>query len=168
LTAGGTSHPARTATAASPTRTSSRGGRTHRAKPGEPDCPAEGCERPAGFATANPGEGPCLRHGGAAPATPRTRAAVPLARAPGAAGTPLERRLRGPGRPARDPLALLRVLLTCARRAGFRFEEAWDLAASTSLGYMSDRRAEECWDALARDRRAWAYAYQRSPRTTPA
>jgi hypothetical protein len=53
----------------------------------------------------------------------------------------------------------VRVLLTCARRAGFRFEEAWDLAASTSLAYMSDRRAEECWDALARDRAAWADAY---------
>ena len=61
--------------------------------------------------------------------------------------------------PARDPLKLVRVLLTCARRAGFPFEEAYDLAASTSLAYMSDRRAEEGWEALARNRAAWADAY---------
>ncbi|MDQ3091670.1 MAG: hypothetical protein M3R46_08450 [Actinomycetota bacterium] len=52
------------------------------------------------------------------------------------------------------------MILTCARRADFPFEEAYDLAASTSLAYMSDRRAEEGWDALTRDRRAWADAYQ--------
>lgn len=54
---------------------------------------------------------------------------------------------------------LVRVLLTLARRAGFPFEEAYDLAASTSLAYMSDRRAAELWEALTRKRAAWANAY---------
>ena len=101
-------------------------------------------------------------HGGAAPATPLTLAAAPLARSPESSGTPVERRLRGHGRPTRDPLKLVRVILTCARRAGFPFEEAYDLAASTSLAYMSDRRAEEGWEALTRDRAAWADAYRGS------
>ena len=138
-------------------------GRRHLAREyGAPECPAEGCERPAGFATTTPGEGPCRRHGGAAPATPLTLAAAPLARSPESPSTPVERRLRGHGRPTRDPLKLVRVILTCARRAGFPFEEAYDLAASTSLAYMSDRRAEEGWEALTRDRAAWADAYRGS------
>ncbi len=135
-------------------------GRRHLAREyGAPECPAEGCERPAGFATTTPGEGPCRRHGGTAPATPLTLAAAPLARSPESPSTPVERRLRGPGRPTRDPLKLVRVLLTFARRAGFRFEEAYDLAASTSLAYMSDSRAAEWWGALDGDRSAWADAY---------
>ena len=138
-------------------------GRRHLAREyGAPECPAEGCERPAGFATTTPGEGPCRRHGGAAPATPLTLAAAPLARSPESPSTPVERRLRGPGRPTRDPLKLVSVLLTCARRADSPFEEAYDLAASTSLAYMSDRRAEEGWEALTRDRAAWADAYRGS------
>lgn len=140
-------------------------GRRHVATPGEAVCPAEACERPAGFATTTPGEGPCRRHGGTAPATSPTLAAAPLDRSQRSPGTPPERRLRGPGRPARDPLALVRVLLTCARRAGFPFEEAYGLAASTALAYMSDRRAEELWGLLARNRRAWADAYRRPSRT---
>ena len=137
-------------------------GRRHLAREyGAPECPAEGCERPAGFATTTPGEGPCRRHGGAAPEPSLTLAAAPLARSQGEPSTPLERRLRGPGRPTRDPLKLVRVLLSCARRAGFPFEEAYDLAASTSLAYMSDRRAEEGWEVLTRNRSGWAAAYNR-------
>ena len=137
-------------------------GRRHLAREyGAPECPAEGCERPAGFATTTPGEGPCRRHGGTAPAPSLTLAAPPLARSPESPGTPVERRLRGRGRPTRDPLKLVRVLLSCARRAGFPFEEAYDLAASTSLAYMSDRRAEEGWEVLTRNRSGWAAAYNR-------
>ena len=68
------------------------------------------------------------------------------------------------GRPTRDPRKLVRVILTCARRADFPFEEAYDLAASTSLAFMSDRRAAEWWDGLARDRATWSDAYRRSSR----
>ena len=56
------------------------------------------------------------------------------------------------------------MILTCARRADFPFEEAYDLAASTSLAFMSDRRAAEWWDGLARDRATWSDAYRRSSR----
>ncbi len=136
-------------------------GRRHVAAQGEAVCPAEDCERPAGFGTATPGEGPCRRHGGARLPTPLTLEAAPLGNGPSESPTPLSRRLRGPGRPARDPLLLARVILTLGRRAGFPFEEAYDLAVSTALAYMSDRRAGEVWNALAQNRAAWAKAYER-------
>ena len=138
-------------------------GRRHRAQPGEPTCGVDGCERPAGFATATPGEGPCRRHGGLS----RTQSSEQV---DGDPGEPLNgaeavrdvapRRLRGPGRPTPEPLALVRLILTSARRAGLPFEEAWRLAAEAALSYMSDRRAEEWWDVLAWGRSAWADAYE--------
>lgn len=137
-------------------------GRTHRAKPGEAACGVGGCERPAGFATATPGSGPCLRH---AAATARTREATTPTGGPRNACRAVDARLRGPGRPTPDPLALVGVLTLTARRAGFTFEEAWTVATVTVLHYMSDRRAEEWWDVLSSTERAWADAYvdARSP-----
>jgi hypothetical protein len=137
-------------------------GRTHRAKPGEAACGVDGCERPAGFATDNPGAGPCLRHSNG---SARIRPATPTRRGPAEPVSGLEKRLRGPGRPTPDPLALVRVLMLGARRAGFSFEEAWNLATATALAYMSDGRAEDWWDVLTSTRRAWADAYTdaRSP-----
>ena len=121
-----------------------------------------GLRAAGGLRDDDAGRRSCRRHGGAVPEPPLSVAAVPVARSPESSFTPVERRLRGPGRPTRDPLKLVRVILTCARRAGFPFEEAYDLAASTSLAYMSDRRAEEGWEALTRDRAAWADAYRGS------
>jgi hypothetical protein len=120
-------------------------GRRHVAKPGEPACGVDGCERPAGFATETPGSGPCLRHSAA---SSRTRPGASEENRPGRACRAPERRLRGPGQPTRDPLALIRVLTLAARNAGFTFEEAWTVATVTALHYMSDRRAEEWWDVL--------------------
>lgn len=137
-------------------------GRTHCAAPGEPACGVDGCERPAGFATDTPGSGPCRRHSAA---TARTLSPSPVENGPVVACRAPERRLRGPGHPTRDPLALVRVLTLAARCAGFTFEEAWTVATVTALHYMSDRRAEEWWDVLSSTERAWADAYldRRSP-----
>ena len=137
-------------------------GRTHRAAPGEPACGVDGCERPAGFATDTPGSGPCLRHSAA---ISRTRPPSPVGKGPAEPCRAPERRLRGPGQPTPDPLALVRVLTLAGRSAGFTFEEAWRVATVTALHYMSDRRAEEWWDVLSSTERAWADAYvdRRSP-----
>lgn len=144
-------------------------GRRHVAAPGEPACGVDGCERPAGFATSQPGSGPCRRHGGAVeeptPAPSRTLPAVPLVRRTGAAAEAARRRLRGDGRPTPKPLALVGVILAAGRRAGFPFEEAWEVAAVTALGYMSERRADDWADVLDSTRAAWEDAYhdRRSP-----
>jgi hypothetical protein len=72
-------------------------------------------------------------------------------------------RLRGDGRPSPDPTALIGVLLGSARRAGFPFADAWKLATSTALAYMSDARTERWADVLASTRHAWADAYDGHP-----
>lgn len=104
-------------------------GRKHRAKPGEPACGVDGCERPAGFATETPGVGPCRRHGEVAA---RTSSAQAEGSRPASALTSPEARLRGDGRPTPDPLALVRILMVSARRAGFSFEDAWRVATVTA------------------------------------
>jgi len=59
----------------------------------------------------------------------------------------------------------MRVLMLSARRAGWSFEEAWDLAATTILGNMSDRSAADWYEVIEATRKAWADAYDdaRSP-----
>jgi len=57
------------------------------------------------------------------------------------------------------------VILAAGRRAGFTFEEAWEVAAVTALSYMSDRRASDWADVFDSTRTAWEDAYhdRRSP-----
>lgn len=92
------------------------------------------------------------------PAAPR-RLAPPVPTEPPGVRPPGPRRLRGDGRPTPEPLILTRVLLLAARRAGFDFDTAWDIATSAALSYRSDRDAAGWWDVLASTRDAWAEAY---------
>jgi hypothetical protein len=46
-----------------------------------------------------------------------------------------------------------------ARLAGYPFEEAWAIGAEAALSYMSDRKAQEWWDALTATEQAWVDAY---------
>jgi hypothetical protein len=128
-------------------------------------CGVEGCERPAGFATDHSGYGPCRRHGGHATPGFASSRARPATATLGAAETDeeLAPALRGEGRPSPDPTALMGVLLSSARRAGFPFADAWKLATSAALSYMSERRAEQWADVLASTRHAWADAYEGRP-----
>jgi hypothetical protein len=57
----------------------------------------------------------------------------------------------------------VRVLLTSARRAGFAFEDAWDLAAEAALSYRSERAACDWWDVLDSTRDAWCDAFVGRP-----
>jgi hypothetical protein len=138
-------------------------GRRHVAAPGEPRCPAEGCERPAGLFTDHPGRDGCLRH------DPSARRATPAAArvvhepefaefAAGARPEALDRRLTG-GEPVPEPLAVVRLLLHSARRAGFPFEQAWALAAEAALSHMPPRAARSWWDVLDATERGWSAAY---------
>jgi hypothetical protein len=56
---------------------------------------------------------------------------------------------------------VLRRVLGSARRAGYPFEQAWAIGAEAALSYMSERRAEEWWEALSATEREWAEAYAR-------
>ena len=146
-------------------------GRTHVAGPGEPRCPEPGCERPAGLFTEHRGEGPCLRHAPHSTAQPSHRAPIepipePSPEPPRAESAPepdpLARRLTGSrAQPCPDPLAILRLVLASAQRAGYPFGEAWTIGAEAALSYMSRSRAEQWWEALSATERAWAAAYQR-------
>ena len=140
-------------------------GRRHVARPGEPRCPAEGCERPAGLFTDHPGAGRCLRHDPSArratPAAPRVVHEPEFAEfADGARPEALDRRLTG-GEPVPEPLAVVRLLLYAARRAGFPFEQAWALAAEAALSHMPPRDARSWWDVLNATEHEWAAAYER-------
>lgn len=101
------------------------------------------------------------------PAPSRTRQDVPPSREPGAVAEAARRQLRGDGRPTPDLFGLVRVILAAGREAGFTFEEAWEVAAVTALGYLSDRRADDWADVLDSTRAAWEAAYEgrRSPRS---
>jgi hypothetical protein len=59
----------------------------------------------------------------------------------------------------------MREILASGRRAGFSFEEAWEVASVTVLHYMSDHRAEDWADVLDSTLQGWrdAYADRRSP-----
>lgn len=151
-------------TTPSPSRAEALAGRRHVAAPGEPQCPDAGCDRPAGFATEHLGAGLCRRHSSHREDAPPTASprVEPAKAESGASGGPLARRLTGSrAHPSADPLAVMRLLLTTARRAGMPFGEAWALAAEAALSYMSERKAEEWWETLSSTERAWADAYAR-------
>lgn len=75
---------------------------------------------------------------------------------------PLARRLTGSrAEQHADPLAVLRLVLASARRAGYSFPEAWAIGAEAALSYMGERKAREWWEALTATERAWADAYAR-------
>lgn len=161
-------------------------GRTHLAEPGQPACGVEGCARPAGFATDTPGTGPCRRHLRPVANRPRPARGTVLSPVRSLGGPNLaertdprlavvEGRLRGPGRAAPNPLALIGVIVAAGRTAGFSFEQSWEVAAVTALAYMTDQRARDWWDVLDATRFAWADAYhhrrsplQALPREVPA
>jgi hypothetical protein len=54
---------------------------------------------------------------------------------------------------------VLRAVMDAARSAGYPFEEVWAVGAEAALSYMSERKAEESWDALTATEQAWADAY---------
>jgi len=128
-------------------------GRRHVARPGEPTCPE--CERPAGLFTDHPGAGRCLRHDRPT-SKPLARRAAPAAARP--VPEALDRRLTG-GEPVPEPLAVVRLLLHAARRAGFPFDQAWALAAEAALSHMPPGAARSWFDVLDGTQDAWSAAY---------
>lgn len=57
------------------------------------------------------------------------------------------------------------MIVAAGRAAGLSFEEAWEVAAITALGYMSERRAREWAEVFDGTVCAWDDAYhgRRSP-----
>lgn len=63
------------------------------------------------------------------------------------------------GEPAPDPFAALRFILALLRRAGFRFDDAWTLAAGTVLSHREPTEARDLWIVLDATRAGWQDAY---------
>ena len=124
--------------------------------------------------TDHEGEGPCRRHDvhSAAqrsqpiPVEPIPEPSPEPASAEGApepALDPLARQLTVSRSEQRaEPLAVLRLVLASARRAGYPFGEAWVIGAEAALSYMGERKVREWWEALDATERAWADAYARA------